>query len=526
MPDFQFKNFKFGLDTRKSELTSVPGTLLTALNGHINQGGEFEKRKALVKQGSAPPNNSFGLEVTSSGLTVFGSVATGTLAPALPGYLTYVRCQHPDGATAMTAILSSRCFGGFAVCVAKFADGNTYSFYNGVLISDFIAGLILASQNTNTKIGTAFAAAVNTLSPLYTATDNVNGTVDAFSSPGAIYQATDFKTSALGVLGLLNNGPGVGTIAGQSAVGQFQIVAGASGTITNVKVNGVEILGSTVNWTLSNSATATLVAKTINLYNISNTTGYVASANSAGFVVISTVALASTANSFVVKVVTTKDVCIGSCLITFSFTTAPVAGSAVIVTAGLTFQAVLPSAGSANLFAGATTVNWNATVGGVVVNSPNNLATVVANLIQANTANSLAVACAVGATVYIAAATTTSTDAPVQLNFTTTNNVITTPGTTIGLQALVGPTNGVASGTHPTVFTCSVMGGTAPFSFQWARTIANPYFTANTPTSPTTSFTFVNNPRNPNTSSSWQCIVTDAAGVTVDSNIITVNAPA
>lgn len=67
------QNFKQGLDTRRSELTSVPGCLVTCENGHVNQGGEIEKRKAYVK--TLLPEDTFGLEAVSTGLVVFGSVA-------------------------------------------------------------------------------------------------------------------------------------------------------------------------------------------------------------------------------------------------------------------------------------------------------------------------------------------------------------------------------------------------------------------------------------------------------------------
>lgn len=67
------QNFKQGLDTRRSELTSVPGCLVTCENGHVNQGGEIEKRKAFVK--TILPEDTFGLEAVSTGLVVFGSVA-------------------------------------------------------------------------------------------------------------------------------------------------------------------------------------------------------------------------------------------------------------------------------------------------------------------------------------------------------------------------------------------------------------------------------------------------------------------
>lgn len=49
MKTFALDTFKYGLDTRRDVLTSVPGTLVTIENAHINPGGEVERRKAFVE---------------------------------------------------------------------------------------------------------------------------------------------------------------------------------------------------------------------------------------------------------------------------------------------------------------------------------------------------------------------------------------------------------------------------------------------------------------------------------------------
>jgi len=64
-------DFRYGLDSRRSELTSRSGVLIKCENAHINQGAEVEKRKAFVKTGL--PNETFGLLATTSGLLTFGS---------------------------------------------------------------------------------------------------------------------------------------------------------------------------------------------------------------------------------------------------------------------------------------------------------------------------------------------------------------------------------------------------------------------------------------------------------------------
>lgn len=89
MPYLTIENFKYGLDTRRGELTSQAGILATCENGHVNQGGEIDKRKAFVLDASVLLNDSngdsgcFWFEVSSAGKTVFGSAL-----PSTSGYVT------------------------------------------------------------------------------------------------------------------------------------------------------------------------------------------------------------------------------------------------------------------------------------------------------------------------------------------------------------------------------------------------------------------------------------------------------
>lgn len=67
------ENFKAGLDRRRSILTSVPGSLYQLQNGHINQGGEVEKRQQFNPSAASYPSWTFGIEPDSTGIRVFGS---------------------------------------------------------------------------------------------------------------------------------------------------------------------------------------------------------------------------------------------------------------------------------------------------------------------------------------------------------------------------------------------------------------------------------------------------------------------
>lgn len=76
MKTIDIQNFKYGLDTRRSVLSSQLGTLVTLENAFVNQGAEIEQRKAFVKVGSIPLGAlqpTYDLLATTSGLVTFGS---------------------------------------------------------------------------------------------------------------------------------------------------------------------------------------------------------------------------------------------------------------------------------------------------------------------------------------------------------------------------------------------------------------------------------------------------------------------
>lgn len=233
-------DFRGGLDTRKISLALPAGTLIQCNNAHINQGGEIEKRKAFVQLGGAQiplvsTFPTFGQCSTPAGIALFGSgnITTGVAPTAAqlanfvsPTY--YVMVTHPavlagvaysQGSHALTAIVCTQLFGAFPLCVGTFADGNSYPYYNGNLISDFTAGVVLNYMTTGTTLQneTALAAALAGLvnnTNNYTATPS-GAVVDNFSLPGASYNAT------------------VEVLSGNITVSTNSNINYATGTVTN-----------------------------------------------------------------------------------------------------------------------------------------------------------------------------------------------------------------------------------------------------------------------------------------------------
>lgn len=121
-----------GLDARKLPETSPGGTLMRAVDGHINRGGEFEQRADFVPTYSLPQGLTKGLARTSTGLVVFGHQA---LPSGIPAGVTYQRLQHPGG-EALRGIKQVTVFGGKLQVVAEFEDGSSYLFFDGARVTD------------------------------------------------------------------------------------------------------------------------------------------------------------------------------------------------------------------------------------------------------------------------------------------------------------------------------------------------------------------------------------------------------
>lgn len=264
MPQLIITNFKAGLDTRRSELSSSPGTLQVLTNGHINEGGECEKRKSFTLNTTLPSGvgYTYGFLPTESSIYVFGSATSETVG-SLPSPYTYQQLVHPDATHTMTGVVSNTLFSGNPFVAAKFSDGNVFCYYKGVLVEDFIAGLVTPWSNTDAEIATALGALVNATgsSPVAgekTYTANVNGDdTQIFSTPTissttpyTIAVTTTLESGSTGKMVAAVTNAGLVEIPATQAVGSFQIVSGiqatpATGTLTGSSSHDINV-GDTI----------------------------------------------------------------------------------------------------------------------------------------------------------------------------------------------------------------------------------------------------------------------------------------
>ena len=141
MPYVLVEDFKSGIDTRRTAVTSVPGSLYgldstgTAglTNAHITRGGEIEKRNAF-KEWATLPAGTYGLAAGGGRVYVFGSEASPSWT-GQPANLNYYRMEHKfgqpptAGAYAMAKVRSVCFYNGEPYAAIEFEDGKIFHYW-------------------------------------------------------------------------------------------------------------------------------------------------------------------------------------------------------------------------------------------------------------------------------------------------------------------------------------------------------------------------------------------------------------
>ena len=298
MPYFAIEDFRSGMDTRRMPVLSTPGSLLRLVNGHINRGGEIEKRLAFVEQMDMPAN-TFGLAAVGGTLYTFGSVAAASVTfPAnAPANLVYQQLSHPSAA-AMAKVLQVSAFSGLPYVIAQYDDGSIYHFYNGTRHAEFVEARARASFTITggTTGGQAATASFTISGGINAASDRVTsiraGTYPILTQPvqhngsnsgtaaavaaaiNSFVGSPDFTATAAGSTvtitavtpGSQFNGQAltISTTGSFAVSGATALAGGVDNAISTITVDGVKIIGAPVAHTGDNAATAAVVAAAIN----------------------------------------------------------------------------------------------------------------------------------------------------------------------------------------------------------------------------------------------------------------------
>jgi len=310
MEEFVISSFRYGVDTRKDVLTAQPGTLVTCENGHINPGGEIEKRKAFVEFADvlilddSGATGTFGIEVTDVGVVVFGSALPfGTtpsqlqpvLVSAMPVGITYQQLKHPklyqdeeyDAAFhRMTQVIFSDNYNGKSFVGAKFSDGNTFLYYDGSLVRQSANGVTLDAV-TLSNLAIDLLAEVRAIGWDGTSDEDENaatelGSVIVKSPQTDYFTPLPSSTSVAGRIGVKNISQDGAATHGTKAIAGFKVTL-ADGTFdlsapTESDGSGtVELCGAPVVAAATAALTVVAIAQAVN--DLTNVHGYSAISN-------------------------------------------------------------------------------------------------------------------------------------------------------------------------------------------------------------------------------------------------------
>ena len=109
--------------------------------------------------GNSLPPGTFGLEITGSGVFVFGSIPQPTWT--WPQDVIYQRLQHPDG-FAMTGVRWSSVYGAKPFVIAEFSNGDVIPYYDGVAVGSFVNGIVRQYMGNTAGVGDHFKTLFDT----------------------------------------------------------------------------------------------------------------------------------------------------------------------------------------------------------------------------------------------------------------------------------------------------------------------------------------------------------------------------
>lgn len=303
------ENFNLGLDRRKKRVSGQPGSLWVGKNVHLTRGGEVESRKAFVSKYTLPAG-TFGLHAIKGALYVFGSIVD----PGLPAGVTYQRLVHSDGSTAMAKLLKAENFDGFIYAIAEFADGSVFHYYNGQRVTawDGIAINVLDINSVARSLALQIDAAVD-----FTASASGSVITIAAATPGTPFTIASFTLNYGAVndssIALTQTQANVTALTEVAPIASFVITGGTAGggnQVSNVRIDGIDLMAGAVLWATSNSNTASLVASAINSHTSSP--DYTAVANGPNITITAAAGVGATGNNLVLSVTVGGTVTVGS----------------------------------------------------------------------------------------------------------------------------------------------------------------------------------------------------------------------
>ena len=295
-------DFKYGMDRRRERAAGTPGTLWVGKNVQISRGGDIQRAKKMVAKYTLPAN-TFGLGSLRGQLYVFGSVES----PTMPVGVQYQRLQAADTSAAMVEVLDVDNYDGAFYVIARFANGEVHHFEDGNRVTqwDTVAATSLDLQTIASYLADLIDAdadvSASAVGVVITITAREAGTVFT-----ALKGTTDFGGTSDQDITLATVQANVAAVQEVQATSVCSVIAGSSGTVQDITVNGVGLMRAAVTWATSHAATAEAIATQIT--NKTATHGYTAEADGVNITITAAPGTGDTPNEYTVAASVTGNV--------------------------------------------------------------------------------------------------------------------------------------------------------------------------------------------------------------------------
>lgn len=309
MPFIQVNDFKQGMDRTRKRVVAPAGSMWDLVNCHLTRGGDVERNKRFVPQFSLPAGQTFGLSQVRGQIYTFGSAAS----PTMPVGVQYQRLDPGDGSN-MVKLLDARSYDGNFFAGAEFDNGNIGWFYNGTRIATL--DTLADSNSTYNTLADYFASKINSRTDVvansFTSTVVVTAVTagTAFTISTATLNGGGVNDQTAVVTTLQANVPAV---AETRATATVTVTGGTQNIgvnrVTQVLINGVNVLANAVDFQVDLSTTAAALAAAITGSGLSS---YTAASVGAVVTITAPAGTGATANGISVSTVVAGDVTTGS----------------------------------------------------------------------------------------------------------------------------------------------------------------------------------------------------------------------
>lgn len=260
MPYLALKDFRGGLDRRRRQIAGLPGTLFQLTNAVVTEGGDIERRKAIVPVYTLPAG-TVGLSGNGGSLYVFGTDDEPANMPRRVVYKKLTGTSLYSGG--ILRILDVDYFNGNSYVVALMGDGAVEHFYNGDLVTDWREAGLQPPVASKANVAAYMARYINTWSDFRSV---VSG--DTFTIEGAPGQNFTVVLNHADLSQTTTQAHTAGTAEVRATTTVTINSGSAGGTIDTMNLAGpsVALIEAPVTWAGNTAATAVRLADAINAY--------------------------------------------------------------------------------------------------------------------------------------------------------------------------------------------------------------------------------------------------------------------